>query len=128
MLKKAVFILLVLLLWSSLVYAQQLEVDEGVVTTGIVDRVPVDAVESYSAEVGRLYFFTRIVGADEETSVTHVWFFDDEEVARVTLPVRSSNWRTWSSKNILPEWVGTWRVEVVDAEGYVLKDVKFSLF
>ncbi|MDO3376708.1 DUF2914 domain-containing protein [Geoalkalibacter halelectricus] len=128
MLKKAVFILLVLLLWSSSVYAQQLEVDEGVVTTGIVDRVPVDAVESYSAEVGRLYFFTRIVGAAEETSVTHVWFFDDEEVARVTLPVRSSNWRTWSSKNILPEWVGTWRVEVVDAEGYVLKDVKFSLF
>ncbi|SDL49331.1 Protein of unknown function [Geoalkalibacter ferrihydriticus] len=128
MFRTILFAAVVLLLGSSVAFAQRLEIAEGVVTTGIVERVPVDAVESYSTTVGRLYFFTRIVGAVEETAVSHVWFYEDEEVARVTLPVRSSNWRTWSSKNVLPDWTGNWRVEVIDAKGYVLHEVTFTLF
>ncbi len=108
-------------------YARAIEVAEAVITTDIVDRVPVDALESYSASVGQLYCFTRIVGAAEETSVTHVWYYGDEEMARVTLPVRSSFWRTWSSKNILPGWAGDWRVDILDEAGTTLRSISFTL-
>jgi hypothetical protein len=43
------------------------------------------------------------------------------------LPVRSSNWRTWSSKTVLPQWVGQWQVEVLDRDGTLLKTIAFSL-
>lgn len=108
-------------------WAGAIEVAEAVITTNIVDRVPVDALESYSATVGQLYCFTRIVGAEADTSVTHVWYYGDQEMARVTLPVRSSYWRTWSSKNILPEWTGAWRVEILDEDGALIETAAFTL-
>lgn len=128
MLRKTLWAVLVLLLVTSGAFAQKLEIVEAVITTNIVDRVPVDSLESYSATVDKLYCFVRVVGAEQDTTIAHVWYHGDQEVARVTLPVRSSHWRTWSSKNILPEWTGEWRVEVVDAEGYILSTVSFSLF
>ncbi|RMH43608.1 MAG: DUF2914 domain-containing protein, partial [Gammaproteobacteria bacterium] len=57
----------------------------------------------------------------------HVWYWQDREMARVDLPVRSSNWRTWSSKRILPEWTGPWRVVVEDAAGKVVAEKVFRV-
>ena len=104
-----------------------LEVAEGAITSQISDRNPVDSLTSYSADVGKLYCFTRIVGAESDSQVTHVWYRGDEEMARVDLAVRSNNWRTWSSKALLPEWTGEWRVDVLDAEGTVIRTLAFTL-
>ena len=108
-------------------YGAALEVAEGVITTQISDRNPVDSVESYSASVGRLYCFTRITGAEGDSKVTHVWYRGDAEMARIDLAVRSNNWRTWSSKALLPEWTGNWRVDVLDADGNLLRTIPFTL-
>ncbi len=107
--------------------AAALEVAEGVITTQISDHNPADSVESYSATVGRLYCFTRLTGAETDTKVTHVWYRGDAEMARVDLAVRSNNWRTWSSKALLPEWTGAWRVDVLDADGNLLRSIPFTL-
>lgn len=104
-----------------------MEIQEAIITTGISEREPIDQVTTQPTSVGKLYCFTRIVGADDETRVTHVWYRGDQEMARVQLPVRSSNWRTWSSKSILPDWAGAWRVEVLDATGNPLTTVAFTL-
>ncbi len=117
--------LLALLALGSSLFA--MEVAEGTITTNIVDRVPVDNVESYAASVGKLFCFTRITGAEGEAMVAHVWYRNGEEMGRIELPVRSANWRTYSSKNILPEWTGDWKVDVVDGEGNVLKSMAFVL-
>lgn len=117
----------VVLLSGTPVLAADLSVAQGVITTQVVDRAPVDAVETYPASVGKLYCFTRIVGAAEPTTITQVWYRGDREMARVELPVRSSDWRTWSSKRILPSWSGDWRVEVLDAAGKVLQTIPFTL-
>jgi hypothetical protein len=122
-----------LILWSVFFFMAAtnvwaLEVSEVVITTDIIDRSPVDAIESYSSDVGKIYCFTRIEGALEETSVSHVWYYEDEEMARITLPVRSSYWRTWSSKNILPAWTGDWRVEILNEDGVRIKSISFNLF
>ena len=67
-------------------------------------------------------------GATDDTWITHVWYCEDQELARVRLPVRSSNWRTWSSKQILPQWKGAWRVEVLVENGEAILIVPFSIF
>lgn len=128
MLRKGLWLALGMVLLAGGVCAQNLEVAEAVITTDIIDRVPADAVESYSASVEQLHCYTRLLGATEETSIVHVWFHEGAEVARMTLPVRSSNWRTWSTKTLSPENTGEWRVEVRDEQGEILKQLSFSLF
>jgi len=104
-----------------------LEVSDASLTTAIQDRMPVDQVESLPAGVTTLYCFSRIVGAAEETMVQHVWFRGETEMARVELPVRSINWRTWSSKRIPADWTGSWRVEIQDQFGEVLTTLPFDV-
>lgn len=89
--------------------------------------MPVDKIEVYPADFGKLYFFTRIVGASQETQVTHVWFYEEQEMARVILPVLSADWRTFSSKRFLPQWSGQWSVVVEDEQGDALAEVLFRL-
>ncbi len=118
------FILTVLSVTSSLA----LDVVDASITTRIVNREPLDSLNTVPAGTDQLYCFTRINGATDDTWITHVWYCEDQELARVRLPVRSSNWRTWSSKRILPQWKGAWRVEVLDERGEPLLIVPFSIF
>jgi len=104
-----------------------MEVIEGLITTQVSDRQPVDSVQSYPAASGLLYCFTRIAGAPEGARVFHVWYRGEQEMARVELLIRSSDWRTWSSRSLLPGWAGDWRVEVVDDQGQLLKTIPFTL-
>ena len=115
MLKKTFISLLLVVTCMTYVHAAELRVADGTITTGIENQLPVDRVDIYPADYGKLYCFTRIVGAAADTEVTHVWFFQDDEMARVTLPIRSGDWRTYSSKRFLPQWAGDWRVVVLDA-------------
>ena len=107
--------------------AADLRVADGTITSAIENQKPVDQIDSYPADFGKLYCFTRIVGAPEETEVTHVWYYQDNEMARVTLPVRSTDWRTYSSKRFLPQWAGQWKVVVFDGEGNEIATIPFSL-
>ncbi|OEU72322.1 MAG: hypothetical protein BA874_09580 [Desulfuromonadales bacterium C00003068] len=120
------FVLLISLVFVSSVHA--LEVEDASITTQIVKRAPIDSLNTVPADVDKLYCFTRITGASEDTWVTHVWYCEDKELTRVRLPVNSLNWRTWSSKRVMPQWKGAWRVEVLDNEGQALLIVPFSIF
>ncbi|HMB15248.1 MAG TPA: DUF2914 domain-containing protein [Pelovirga sp.] len=107
--------------------AADIQVVDVTITSAIENRMPVDTVEVYPADYGKLYCFTRIVGADRETQVSHVWFYEDQEMARVTLPVQSADWRTFSSKRFLPQWTGQWSVVIEDEQGTSLAEVMFRL-
>jgi len=120
-----VFLMVLFLVPQS--FAATVSVAEGVITTQIIDRAPVDTIDSYPAQQAKLYCFTKIVGAEGETEVTHVWWYKEKEMARVTLPVRSASWRTNSSKNILPEWSGAWKVQVLDESGQEVGVIPFTL-
>jgi hypothetical protein len=95
-----------------------------VACTGVEAREPVGEAERFGAEVGRVYCFTEISGAEEPTTIFHVWYQDGVERARVELGVRAASWRTWSSKRIPPAWAGDWKVVVEDAEGMALAEVE----
>lgn len=103
----------------------ELTVDQMVFCTGVEDRKPVGADTAFADTIGQVYCFTTISGAEDETTVSHVWYLNDEEKASVDLSVKGKTWRTWSSKRIPPEWDGTWKVEVKSAEGNVLMSKEF---
>ncbi len=112
---------------TSVAQAAGLSVETSAVCEDVVDREPVDEGTSFSVSVGRLYYFTKIVGAETATEVTHVWWFGSSERARITLPIGGSYWRTYSSKVLQAHETGTWRVEVIDADGNNLETVEFTV-
>ncbi len=90
-------------------------------------RMPTDVGESFPAGTERLWCYTRITGADAPLDLVHAWYHEGETRARVVLPVRSSDWRTWSSKRLLPSWTGRWEVKVLDPDGLVLATRSFTI-
>lgn len=95
----------------------------AIVCTGVQDRAPVGAAESFPATVGQLYCFSEVKGGADK--VVHVWYHNDKEVRRTELPVKAARWRTWSTKNVPAAWTGQWKVEVQDAAGNVLATSSF---
>jgi len=126
-LKKLLVLMIIAVVGVSFAQAADLKVVDGTITSAIENQMPVDKIESYRADFGKLFCFTRIVGAQEDTEITHVWYFQDNELARVTLPVRSSDWRTYSSKRFLPQWAGEWSVVVLDGEQNEIATIPFRL-
>ncbi len=107
--------------------AQGLTVETGVICTSVEERAPVDADTTFSVTDETLCCFTKITGAEDETTISHVWYWGDVERARVELTIRGISWRTYTSKRIQEHEVGAWRVDILDAEGTVLKSVRFTV-
>ncbi|MGA1824831.1 MAG: DUF2914 domain-containing protein [bacterium] len=104
-----------------------LTVDQLSVCRNIVDHEPVESGDRFEATAGKLYCFSKVLGATDPVEITHVWYFNDVERARVDLPIRSASWRTYSSKVIQLFEVGNWRVDVLGPNGEVLKSQAFSI-
>lgn len=81
----------------------------------------------FDAGIEKIFCLSRIQGLEAPTSVTHVWYRDGKTMARVDLNVGSSNWRTWSSKRLLPDWTGRWEVKILDSDGRVLGNGGFEV-
>ena len=104
---------------------QRVSLTRAVICQDVEDRTPVGSGTVFPAGTERLFCFTRIAGAQGETEITHNWYYQGVFKASVVLPVRGSNWRTWSSKTMLPEWTGEWMVEVLAADGTPLESIVF---
>ena len=104
-----------------------IQVVRDIVTTQVVDREPINDGAVFSATMGPVYYFTEVKGAYTPTHITHIWYYHGKQMAQVPLSVDSPRWRTWSSKQILENWVGSWTVEAVDADGNVLSSESFDV-
>jgi hypothetical protein len=107
--------------------AEAVEVAEAVICRDVVDREPIDVGDSFEVTVGKLFCFTKIVGAQEEIEIAHVWYYGDVERARVNLSVRAASWRTYSSKIIQPHEIGDWHVDIIGPDDEVLETVEFEI-
>lgn len=126
MLKKCLLSALFVLFAVSSAVAE-LRVEDAVITTGVENQAAVDEVQVFAADYGKLFCYTRIVGAETDTNVTHVWYYGNDVMAEVELAVGSSDWRTYSSKRFLPQWAGEWTVVVQDDDDVVLATIPFRL-
>ncbi|MBD1582689.1 DUF2914 domain-containing protein [Pseudoalteromonas sp. S16_S37] len=104
-------------------------VSRAVLTTGIVDREPVDVLKEnleLSQFTDKLFFFTEINNMQGQT-VQHLWFHQDQLMAEIPLTISAIRFRTYSSKNIMPSQTGPWRVEVVTDQGQLLAQKSFRI-
>ena len=124
------FVFGVILVLNSNLMAQEVSnsefrVSEAAIATGIKHLVPIGISETFPSTVGTLYAFTKIQGPGGESHVLHRWIYGGEVRAEISLPVISKSWRTYSSKVILPEWKGDWKVEILSEDGSLLLSLSF---
>ncbi len=126
---RTILSVLLLTLWIPASALAQ-EVGRAQLTSAIEDKEPVDdlgqQVTGNSDTLNQLMFFTHITNGKGAT-IEHRWLFEDKELARVSLPVGSDSWRTYSSKRLLPLWQGDWRVEVL-LDGELIYQHPFTLY
>lgn len=106
---------------------QNLKVSESAIATGIENLIPLGESDSFPLSVGKLYAFSKITGATEDTGIKHLWYYGDKLMAEVPLDVKSISWRTYSSKKIIRIWTGHWRVDITTEDGTVLKTLNFTI-
>jgi len=104
-----------------------LKVEDVCICKDVVNLSPIGIDSHFKASVGRLFCFSQIMGAQEPSRVTHVWYYGETKQAWVVLDVGSPKWRTYSSKAIQPHQVGRWRVEVLGPDVEVLETVEFDI-
>ena len=117
-------------LLSSGLFAQNqtdVQIEDIAICTAIEDRQPAGIDSTFSADVGKLYCYTKLKSQMDILKVTHVWFFEDKEMTTVELTMKAKSWRTWSAKTILPEWKGDWHVEIRDSAGKVITTISFKI-
>ena len=119
--------LTLMVLPPALTQAEPITIEDGAITTAIKNLIPQKTAQSFPANVGMLYCFTKVVGSKTETSITHTWYYQDKKMSEVVLPVKSLYWRTWSEKKIIPEQKGAWRVDVTSSDGTLLKTITFTI-
>jgi hypothetical protein len=112
---------------DSTAHPRSLQVVDAAIAKSVIDRAPQDTGSAFPADVAQLICWTRIEGASGDTTVHHVWFHGDQQVADVELRVGGSPWRTHSRKTVPADWTGPWHVEVRDASGTVLKRLDFTV-
>src|SRR5437016_8834262 len=78
----------------------------------------------FDVSVGRIYCWTRIISQNVPTTIKHVWYAGEQQVAEVPLNINYPSTRTWSSKAVS---AGRWRVEVVGETGEVLASTDFTV-
>jgi len=94
-------------------------------TTKVEGREPQDEITSLPTSASEVAFFTEFDGLTGHT-LTHVWEYGGSEVARVPFHVQGPRWRVHSTKQLQPDWLGTWTVSVVDEDGTVLGSESFD--
>ncbi|MDI4652990.1 MULTISPECIES: DUF2914 domain-containing protein [Pseudoalteromonas] len=105
------------------------KVSRAVLTTDVVDREPVNVLKNdvKLAQISNsLSFFSELRNLQGQT-VRHQWYYQGQQLASIELAVSSPRFRTYSTKNIMPEQLGDWRVEVIDADGNLLAQKEFRI-
>lgn len=94
-------------------------------TKNVIDREPIDDIQTLTTDIEKIYFFTEIVGMDGKL-VRHQWIYKDSVYADVPIQVGGPRWRASTSKKFLRGWTGEWKVAVVGEDGKTLVEDSFA--
>ncbi|MBQ0753612.1 MAG: DUF2914 domain-containing protein [Gammaproteobacteria bacterium] len=86
----------------------------------VADRTPIGAAPiSIPTDHDAVFFFNDVLHGNGQV-LLHRWYYQDELVSEVTLPIGADRWRTWSRKGLGKRRSGNWRIEVATADGCIL--------
>lgn len=102
------------------------EVTRAMFTIGVDNREPVIMVDSIdSSSYTSISFFTELQDLSGN-NITHQWTFNGDVMFEKTFEVKGPRWRVWTSKTLIPSWIGTWVVNVLDDDRTVLSSKSFE--
>ena len=108
------------------------EIDDGLpavllatFTTEISEREPVDNISFLGNDKNVVFFFTDVRNLKGQ-EIRHVWSYNGQPMGTVKFEVKGDRWRIWSSKQLLPDWLGEWSVSVLNAEDEVMATESFA--
>ncbi|MCP4631663.1 MAG: DUF2914 domain-containing protein [candidate division Zixibacteria bacterium] len=105
----------------------EIEVSRITFCKDVVDLEPVEPAESFTSDVGKVYLFAEIKGADDSTLIKHIWYHEGERVTSVDIIVNGPRWRTYSFKTIPEGRTGKWGVEITDEQERVIKPIALEI-
>jgi hypothetical protein len=127
LLLKLIFPFWMLVLAVDSVHAQSdsLKVKEFVLCKDVIEREPVDVVQSFSANDERGWVFARIHNSNGFQNVTFRWLHNEEIYSEVETKIgNSDNWRTYSNAAIQE---GFWKVQLLSESDSLLREIRFTI-
>ena len=107
--------------------SKEMSLARAVVGTGVENMEPVGAAATFPASTEKVFCFVEANNIPKDMEISFVWSQGGKEVRKINVPVKAGpKWRTWAHKNVASQ-KGDWKVEIKDAEGKVLKEVKFKV-
>lgn len=94
-------------------------------TTEIAEREPTQNLQNLTNESGKVMFFTELRDMGGQTAI-HRWEYEGKIVAEIEFNVKGPRWRVWSSKSLIPQWTGDWKVSVINGAGQVISEKNLS--
>ena len=88
--------------------------------TGIESHTITGVDTSFSADCGRLYFWTVTAGPMQIDTIFHTWYRNGREIQKTAIEVQGSFYRSHTYKTVNTRLAGSWKVKVSDAAGRVL--------
>jgi Protein of unknown function (DUF2914) len=107
--------------------ASKLSLVQALVCEDVKDGIPSNPAVAFSISAGKIYCYTLFDQITDDTVVYHHWFFRDKSSARIRLSLKQPRWSTYSSIQLREADKGPWRVEITDASGRLLKNLRFSV-
>lgn len=102
-----------------------LAVREFVLSKDVVEREPVEVVESYTLDDEQAWAFARIRNTGDMHTVYFKWFHEEEPYFTMDSQIGTSDhWRTYSSVTLQP---GSWRVEIRNEDREKLEEIRFHV-
>ena len=106
---------------------QELTLVQAVMCEGLRSLVPLNEAATFSIEREEVFCFLDFDPVPEKTSIRISWFWRDERRLNRKFTLYSPRWSTLDSMQLRDADKGPWRVEVKDAEGRILKTLRFSI-
>ena len=107
--------------------SQELTLVQAVMCEGLRSLVPLNQAVTFSIEREEVFCFLDFDPVPEETSIRIIWFWRDERRINRKFILYPPRWSTLDSMQLRDADKGPWRVEVRDAEGKILKILRFSI-
>ena len=106
---------------------QELTLVRAVMCEGLRGLGPLNEAVAFSIEREEVFCFLNFDPVPEKTSIRISWFWKDERRRNPKFILKSPRWSTLDSMQLRDADKGPWRVEVKDAEGNILKTLRFSI-
>jgi len=105
----------------------QLHLSEAVMCETLEAFKPFNPSVVFPVRTGSVMCFTAFDHVPEQTSIFHDWIRQDKLVFRKKLILKPPRWSSVSSIQLREADKGVWRVEIRDADGNILRILRFSI-